>query len=448
MKNVELPNDQLKKFLIESNDKEFQEMIDYIHPVDLLEIINEDKENAHKILNRLPKHVIASLLDEEEDEAIYDLLLQFSEKSQQEILEEMSSDEIADFVQALDEDESKYVLSKLNAEDAKEVSELISYAPDTAGGIMATEFISIRNNKTVVETLEYLQKVADDAEMAYYLYVVDKEDHLKGVLSLRDLVSTAFDKRISEITNPNVQTIHVADDQEIAADVLAKYDYVMMPVVDDENIIKGVITIDDVVDIIKEEATEDIYRMAGIHEEEEIDGSVFDSLKSRLPWLGINLVTAICAALVVASFSSTIEKVVALAAINPIIAGMGGNAGTQSLTIVVRGIALGELTGENAKRIFFKELSVGVISGLVLGSIIAVGCTIIFDNVYLGIVAGMAMLTNLFIATTSGYIVPQILKKMKIDPALASSVFVTTATDVLGFFVFLGLATILLEKLI
>ncbi len=446
--NIELPKEELKKFLLQSNDKDFNEMIEFIHPVDLLDILHESEEEASIILNRLPKEVIASLLDEEEDDDIYDFLLQFSEAKQQEILKEMSSDEIVDFMQSLDQDESNYVFSQLDHDAAKEVSELIEYAPDTAGGIMATEFISIRENKTVLETLQYLQKEAQDAEMAYYLYVVDKKNHLKGVLSLRDLISTPFDQRISEITNPNVQKVHIQDDQEAVADLLAKYDYVMMPVVDDNDIIKGVITIDDVVDIIKEEATEDIYRMAGIHEEEELDGSLVNSLKSRLPWLGINLFTATCAAMVVASFSSTIEAVVALAAINPVIAGMGGNAGTQSLTIVVRGIALGELTGENARRIFFKEVKVGLSSGILLGSLLALGCYLVFNNPFLGLVAGIAMIFNLLIATTAGFIVPLVLKKMNIDPALASSVFVTTATDVLGFFIFLSLATIFLEKLL
>jgi magnesium transporter len=230
--------------------------------------------------------------------------------------------------------------------------------------------------------------------------------------------------------------------------MLDKYDYVMIPVVDEHNLIKGVITIDDILDIIKEEATEDIHRMAGLDAEEKVDGTLIESIRSRLPWLSINLITAILAASVVAMFSSTIEAVVALAAINPIIAGMGGNAGTQSLTIIVRGIALGELTGENARKVFLKELGVGLCTGVTLGIVVGIGCYFFYGNPYLGFVAGSAMLLNLIIATVSGYTVPLLLKKCNIDPALASSVFVTTATDVLGFFVFLGLATELLPYLI
>lgn len=446
--NLEISKQELKNFLLNANDYDFQEMIEFVHPVDLLSIIHENDDDAVKILNRLSDETIAHLLDEEDDEDIYDLLKQFSTNRQKEILEEMSSDEIADFVQTLDEEESMDILSKMSIEDVAEVKELLSYAPDTAGGIMAKEFISIRENKTVQKTLEYLQQVAQNAEMAYYLYVTDSIGHLKGVVSLRDLVSSPFDTLISEITNPNVQTVNANDDQEEVAYIIDKYDYVMIPVVDNEDIIKGVITIDDIVDIIKEEATEDIHHMAGLNAEEKVDGTLIESIKSRLPWLSVNLVTAVLAASVVAMFSSTIEAVVALAAINPIIAGMGGNAGTQSLTIIVRGIALGELTGENAKKVFFKEFGVGLLTGTILGIVVAIGCYFFFGNPYLGIVAGSAMVFNLVVATVSGYAVPIILEKMNIDPALASSVFVTTATDVLGFFAFLGLATMLLPYLI
>ena len=213
----------------------------------------------------------------------------------------------------------------------------------------------------------------------------------------------------------------------------------MMPVVDEHDHILGVITVDDVMDIIEEENTEDIHRLAQINEEEKVDGSLIESLKSRLPWLLINLLTAFLASSVVAVFSGTIEKVVALAAVNPIIAGMGGNAGTQSLTIVVRGIALGELTGDNARRVFFKEFGVGILSGVSIGLVVALICGVMQQNPIFGLVVGLAMLLNMAFATIAGYAVPVILKKINVDPALASSVFVTTVTDVLGFFFFLGL---------
>lgn len=438
----------LKELLLNLDHAPLLEELEFIHPVDILTVLHEYPEEEETILNRLPDETIALLLDFEEDEDKYELLTHFSSRRQKSILEEMSSDEITGLVQNLDEEEKEDLLNKMNKADREEVSTLLSYHIDTAGAMMATEFISIRENKTIIKTLEYLHTAAQDADMAYYLYVIDKENHLKGVVSLRDIVASDFKIRIAEITNPNVVSVHVNDDQEEVAKVFDKYDYLMLPVVDDENVIQGIITVDDIIDIIKEETTEDIHRLAGLNEEEKVDGSLSDSVKSRLPWLTVNLLTAVLAAAVVALFSNTIEQVVALAAINPIIAGMGGNAGTQSLTLIVRGIALGELTGKNARQIFFKEFGVGIICGITLGAIVAIGCTVIYGNPMLGFVAGFAMIANLVIATISGYTVPLVLQRFHIDPALASSIFVTTATDVLGFFVFLGLATVVLPYLI
>jgi magnesium transporter len=210
----------------------------------------------------------------------------------------------------------------------------------------------------------------------------------------------------------------------------------------------GIVTVDDIMEILKDETTEDIHRLGGVDKEEKVDGSLAESVSSRLPWLFVNLITAILAAAVVGIFEGTISQVVTLATFMPIVAGMGGNAGTQSLTIVVRGIALGELTGDNAVRIFLKELGVGLTTGIAIGAVIAVLGYFWERNMIFGLVIGLAMILNMIVATMSGFIVPVVLKKLKVDPALASSVFVTTFTDVLGFFFFLGLATIFIQYLI
>ena len=447
--NNELTKEELKDLLINANDEDFQAIIDYTHPVDLLEAIHKlDDEDAKIILNRFPDETLGRILEEEKDEERYDFLSQFSKSRQKEILEEMSTDEIVDFVATLNEQQEEEVLSNLNIEDLEDVKELMQYDPDTAGGIMTTEFISIRQNKTVLKTLEYLQQNGHEAEMAFYMYVVDKEDHLKGVVSVRDIITSKFDVKIEDITNPNVVSLNINDDQEVIAAIFDKYDYIMLPVVDDNNVIKGSVTVDDVIDIIQEETTEDMHLLAGVDGDEKVDSNIIESIRSRLPWLVINLITAILAASVVSRFSATIEAVVALAAINPIIAGMGGNAGNQSMTIVVRAIALNELNGENAKKVFFKELIVGMISGLTIGLLIGIGCQIVYGNFFLGIVTALSMLLNLIIATMVGYLVPVILVKLKVDPALASSIFVTTCTDCFGFFIFLSLATLVLPYLI
>lgn len=347
----------------------------------------------------------------------------------------------------LDDKESEAVLEKINAEDRKDVQRLLAYEPETAGGIMATEFISIDENKSIRETLKYLQKEAPDAESIYYLYVVDKKRILRGVVSLRDIVCTDFDMKISEITNTNVIALRYDMDQEEVANAFEKYGFISMPVVDEKEKLLGIVTADDIMEVIKDESTEDIHRLGGIDEEEKVDGTLRESIKSRLPWLMVNLLTALLASAVVGIFEGTISQVVTLATFMPIVTGMGGNAGTQTLTIIVRGIALGELTGENAKRILKKEILVGFTTGIAIGAAIAVIGYLWERNFMFGIVIGTAMILNMVVATIAGFIVPVILKKVNVDPALASAVFVTTVTDVLGFFFFLGLATIFISYL-
>lgn len=312
---------------------------------------------------------------------------------------------------------------------------------------MATEFISIDENKSIRETLKYLQKEAPDAESIYYLYVVDKKRILRGVVSLRDIVCTDFDMKISEITNTNVIALRYDMDQEEVANAFEKYGFISMPVVDEKEKLLGIVTADDIMEVIKDESTEDIHRLGGIDEEEKVDGTLRESIKSRLPWLMVNLLTALLASAVVGIFEGTISQVVTLATFMPIVTGMGGNAGTQTLTIIVRGIALGELTGENAKRILKKEILVGFTTGIAIGAAIAVIGYLWERNFMFGIVIGTAMILNMVVATIAGFIVPVILKKVNVDPALASAVFVTTVTDVLGFFFFLGLATIFISYL-
>lgn len=444
----ELNEKDLLERLLNYTQEELEEKIEDIHPADVLDLLHDNEEYFSKILKRLPDWFIAAILEEEEDEEKYEILKKFSESEQKKILGEMSSDELTDLVGVLDEKETRDVLKKINEEDRKDVYKLLSYDPDTAGGIMATEFISIRENKTIEKTLKYLQKEAPDAESAYYLYVINKENVLKGVVSLRDIVCNDFNTKISEIINTNVISVPYYMDQEEVASKFEKYGFMTMPVVDENNKILGIVTVDDIVEVMQEETTEDIHRLGGVDEEEKVDGSLRNSIKSRLPWLIVNLITAILAASVGGAFEGTISQVVTLATFMPIVAGMGGNAGTQSLTIVVRGIALGELDKDNGMRIFIKELLVGLTTGVVIGTIIAVLGFIWERNIVFGIVIGVAMILNMMVATMSGFIVPVILKKLKVDPALASAVFVTTVTDVLGFFFFLGFATMFINYLI
>lgn len=443
----QITKDNLLELLLHGTPKDLQDTIDTIHPADILDLIHEDPEHAKAVLNRLPDDILADIVEEEEDEDKYEILKQFSDNRQRNILDEMSSDEITDLIGELEEDEAENILNKMDVDDRDDVKKLLEFEPDSAGGIMTTEYIRIFAKNTVKDTLEFLQKNTDE-ETTYYLYVVDKNDVLKGVVSLRDIVTSPFDTPMLSITNPNVITIQYDEDQEQVAHKFEKYGFILMPVVDEENHMLGVIEFDDIMDVIQEENTEDIHHLGGVNKEERVDSTLKESFQSRIPWLIVNLFTAVLAAATVSMFETTISKVVALATVMPIVTGMGGNAGTQSLTIVVRGLSLGELTKENAMKILLKELGVGILSGIVIGSVVALGAMWMESNPIFGLVTGIAMVLNMILANLAGYFIPVILEKCHVDPALASGVFVTTVTDVMGFFLFLGLATMVLPFII
>ena len=443
-----ITNEELKQLLLHGSEDEIKAIITDIHPVVILDLIHENEDSALALLAHLSDEVIADIVEEEDDEDKYELLKLFSDVKQKHILEEMSNDEVTDLLGELEDEEQQELLAKLSSEDRQDVKELMCYDEDSAGGLMTTEFISIRAKNTVRQTLEYLQRNTD-GETAYYLYVTDRQNVLKGVVSLRDIVSSStFDTNMLEITNPNVISVRYDEDQEAVWKQFEKYGFVMMPVVDEENHMLGIITVDDIMDVIQEETTEDINRLGQVGKEERIDSQLFESLKSRLPWLVINLFTAVMAAAVISLFEGTISQVVSLATIMPIVTGMGGNAGTQSLTIVVRGLSLGELTKENAVSILAKEVGVGLFSGIVIGVLIAIGAMLFERNPMFGLVTGVAMFLNMILANIAGYFIPVLLEKCHVDPALASGVFVTTVTDVLGFLFFLGLATMALPYLL
>lgn len=443
----QITKDNLLELLLHGTQGDIKDTIDTIHPADILDLIHEKPEHAQLILNRLPDDILADIVEEEEDEDKYELLKQFSDSRQKSILDEMSSDEITDLIGELEEEEADAVLSKMDRDDRDDVEKLLEFDPDTAGGIMTTEYIRIFAKNTVKDTLEFLQKNTDE-ETTYYLYVVDKNDILKGVVSLRDIVTSSFDTPMLTITNPNVISVRYDEDQEQVAHKFEKYGFILMPVVDEENHMLGVIEFDDIMDVIQEENTEDIHHLGGVNKEERVDSTLQESFRSRIPWLIVNLFTAVLAAGTVSMFESTISKVVALATVMPIVTGMGGNAGTQSLTIVVRGISLGELTKENAVRILMKEIGVGILSGVVIGSVVAIGAMWMESNPIFGLVTGVAMFLNMILANFAGYFIPVILEKFHVDPALASGVFVTTVTDVMGFFLFLGMATLFLPMIL
>jgi magnesium transporter len=289
-----------------------------------------------------------------------------------------------------------------------------------------------------------------DVEMVFYLYVVDERRHLVGVVSLRRLLLVSPETPLKRIMTADLISARVDMDQEEVARQVAAYNLLAIPVVDEENKLVGIITVDDVIDVIKDEATEDIYRLAGVSTDERAFTPASESLRKRLPWLAVNLGTAFIASTVVGVFArqgAVLDSRAYLAALMPIVAGMGGNAGTQTLTVIVRGIALGELTWANARQALLKELLVGIGNGVALGAVAAVVAGLVLGNSMVGVVLGLAMVVNMFVAALAGTLVPLGLRAANVDPALASSVFITTMTDVFGFLAFLGLATLFVTQL-
>jgi magnesium transporter len=420
------------------------------HPADLAQIFAElPEKERHAAFNTLVEKngklamEAVSELGPEKGAAL--LALRSAEEIAR-LTQEIASDDAAALIDHLPKELSAVVLELIRPKPGGGVSELLEYEERTAGRLMNPNVFALTEELTAGEAITALQN-ARDVEMVFYLYVVDERRHLVGVVSLRRLLLVPPDTPLKRIMTTDVYSARVDTDQEEVARMVASYNLLAIPAVDAENKLVGVITVDDVIDVIKDEATEDVFRLAGVSKEEGVLTPPQESLRRRLPWLGVNLVTAFMAASVVGLFSDTINKVVALAALMPIVAGMGGNAATQTLAVIVRGLALGELTWSNARQALMKEGLVGLGNGLALGLVAAIGAWIWQGSPVLGGVLALAMIINMFIAATAGTLIPLGLRALKIDPALASSVFITTLTDVFGFFSFLGLATVFLRFL-
>ncbi|MBI4445933.1 MAG: magnesium transporter [Acidobacteria bacterium] len=361
------------------------------------------------------------------------------------VLQELETDDAAVFISALPEELAQEVLQRMRVEESTEVQELLRYSEETAGRIMTPNVFALHEDLSVGEAIHSIQ-TAQDLEMVFYLYVVDDRNHLVGVVSLRQLLMVPPSTPLKKVMTGDVISVTTDTDQEEVARQVALYDLLAIPVVDQENKLVGVITVDDVIDVIKEEATEDIYYLAGVTDD-HVQTPPAVSIRRRLPWLVINLATALIAATVVAFYEPTIARFAYLAVFLPVVAGMGGNCGTQTLTVMVRGLALGEVSWENTKATILKEILVGTANGLITGLIAGLVAFLWKGNYLLGVVLSTAMIINMFVAGLMGSLIPLALKKLNIDPAIASGIFLTTFTDVVGFLSFLGLAHLLLQYL-
>lgn len=413
------------------------------HPYDIAAQIQYLHTDAlRKICRQLPDELTAEVISELPRERQIDLFEAMRINRLSGIISEMFTDDVADVLGAVSSERLRAILTALPTEDASRISELLRYPEDSAGGIMQTEFIAVEEHMTLDEVRTSLRSEEENhLEGAYYIYVVDRIGRLTGVLRMRDILFRPVKQPVSEVMIREVRCVSVHADQEKIAELVQNYHYLAVPVVDDFGKLVGVVTNDDVIDVIQEEATEDMQRLAGISGDEGVGSSWQHSVKRRLPWLYLNLLMAFAAAAVVSLYESTIAQYAVLAVFLPIIAGLGGNTGMQVLTIMVRAMALGEVQENKHMRLLWKEIIVGLVNGLAIGLGVSLICWVWKGNLILGAIVFAAMVVNMMCAAAAGVLVPLALKTLKIDPALASSIIVTTIVDVFGFFCFLSLAT-------
>lgn len=422
-------------------------LVEALKPPDQAELFADlGHDQQDRLLPQLELEDSADILEKLEEKEAAEVAQRLSSAELSGILSEMEPDEAADLLGDLTPIRAAEALATL--EEADEIRPFLVYPDESAGGLMTTADVVLHQEMTAAEAISHLRSVAPDAETVYYLFVADQREHLVGVVSLRELVVAPPGTLVGLIMDRDVISVDTHDDQEVAARLMSRYDLVALPVVDVQGRMLGVITHDDLVEVLEEEATEDIFRLGGIPEEHPADVALPEALRTRLPWLVLNLVTAMASALVLSLFESTIARVAVLAAFFPIVAGVSGSAGTQTLTVTVRGLALGELSPAEGWRTLGREVLIGLVNGGTVGALVALIALAWRGSPVLGIVVGAATLLNLVAAAVAGALVPLGLQALEVDPALASPILVSTITDTFGYFVYLGLATLTISLLI
>lgn len=389
-----------------------------------------EKENEGEVLQHLSDEISASFLNEMSAEELVDLT------------SELDTDDVADLLQQLPEHVSNDVLRGMDSEDRSRLETVLSYPEDSAGGLMNTDTVTVRADITLDVVLRYLRRHRSLPEMTDNLLVINRNEEFIGILAINKLLVSDLKQTVREVMTTDTQTLHASMDEEDVAKIFERHDLVSAPVVDNHGKLIGRITIDDVVDVIRDTADHSLMSMAGLDEEEDTFAPALKTGRRRALWLGINLITAFIASAVIGLFDQTIERLVALAVLMPIVASMGGIAGSQVLTLVIRGQALGHISSSNVRWLLNRELAVGFFNGLLWAAVIAAITLFWFNDPQLAWIIAAAIVINLLVAALSGAALPLILKRQRIDPALAGGVILTTITDVVGFFSFLGLASI------
>ena len=423
-------------------------LIKKTHPADLAIVFRYfDDEQQHEVFSLMKnnEHTVEFLI-ELDDVFIGKLLSLESTERITKIIQDASTNDQSYIINALENTHAESIINQLKIEEKEEIEEILAYPEDSAGALMETDIFTLYKNTTCREALKTLQD-QQEAEMVFYLYITDDDNSLVGVASLRALTTTNPQTPLKEIMVKKVHKVGPETDQEEVAQIVAQYNYLAVPVVDRDNILLGIVTVDDVVDVIREEATEDFLQMAGAGKDREILlKSSWENAKIRIPWLFASWIGGIIASYVIGNYQNMLENIIILTAFIPIIIGMGGNIGTQSSTIIVRGLATGRITIGNEIKIIIKELKVGLILGVLYGFMLGVFASLQFvnSNPIIGIVVGLSICSSMLIATGVGTFTPLILKKFDIDPAIATGPFVTTSIDILGVFLYFIIASYLL----
>ncbi|MEJ2520270.1 MAG: magnesium transporter [Desulfuromonadales bacterium] len=421
----------LAKLLVKTHPADIAHLFHYLDLKEQRIMFNliEDPEKSADVLAELDHSVGAQLLEQLDNATIT------------EVLQEMSSDDAADIIGYMPDALADEILDIMHDESSDEIENLLQYDEESAGGIMSTEVFWLKEDLTAEDAIKAIQQ-SEDVEMVFYLYVVNEARQLVGVLSLRQLLTVPPSTRLSEIMITDVISVRTDMDQEEVARLVEKYNILAVPVVDEMNNLKGIITVDDIIDVIRAEATEDIYKMAGASEEELLYGyKSFKIARLRLPWLLVDLFGGVITGYLMWLFKVTLKEVIALISFIPVITGMGGNVGGQSATIMVRGFATGKVDFTTLGQVFFKELRVGLIMGSVCGLTVGLVAWGWHGNPYLGVVVGLAMFVAMAVASSMGVIAPAAFKKLGIDPAIASTPFVQTANDITGILIYFATAT-------
>lgn len=437
--------ERIKQILLHSFDKG-KALLKKMHPSEIARVLEDlSPETREKVISLLPAETAGETLAEmDETSRPEDILSSLSPEKAAEIIEQLDPDDAADLLAQLPTRELRKIMEKLGESHERVITELLTYPEETAGGIMNPEVLKIPENSNKMQALEEVVKFSEENEDFFAIYVVDKDGRLVGIMPLKELIKGRPSASIADLMNREVVRVHVMEDQEQVAKIMSQYNLPALPVVDENEKLLGRITFDDVLDIMEKESTEDMLKIAGVSEEEELRGTWLNAIRSRLPWLVMNLITAFFAGLVISWFHGTIEKMVIITSYMPIIAGVAGNGATQTLAVTIRRLATDNLPPSDFLKVIIKELGVGLANGIVVGGIITAVSFSLGQNPMLGLVIFLAMTMNMVVAGVAGSAVPLLLERLRVDPAVASSIFITAFTDILGFTLLLGLTSMLL----